>query len=104
MRGLQPRVTLAEQPESDGLGQWVARTTSGNCETFHCQIDATRASAAAAELMLELKAVCNLKRLWASELAAAAVARSSRMGEVKSDLSPIPENLLPHLMHQAVDL
>ena len=71
--------TLEEQPESDGLGQCLVRTTSGVRETFHCQVDAVRAAAAAAKLTLEAKALENLKRLWVSQLAAACVGRGIMM-------------------------
>ena len=51
----------------------------------------------------ESRALEKLKLLWGSQLGKACVGRNSRFCEVQVDLTPLPDNLLFPLLHQAVD-
>ena len=97
------RSKLAAEPEPDGCGGWIVRSTGGIVDVYNCKVDACRANAQVtveARLLHELQGV---KRLWASELAAAATARGSRFGNVEVDLTSLPEAMTTSLLRQALD-
>ena len=91
---------LEAPPHRNEDGRWSVEVSPGVVQTFGCPMAAT---AAATTVDCHTKALAKLKGLWVSELAKACVGRNSRFGDVQVDLTPIPDDLLLPLLHQAVD-
>ena len=77
------------------------RCVDGSVDTYESKVDACRASSAVALDLEEKRQLRDIKRLWGSELAAAATARASRFGCVEVDMTSLPESLLTSWLQQA---
>ena len=93
---------LAASPTQEN-GRWLVHLPCGGVDAYNCKLDACLAQMHVAEALARVRQLAALKRLWASELAAAARSRAARFGHVHCELTCLPETLKSLLVQQATE-